>query len=97
MSEITILSAIRELTKKMHGPCSASDLAAQLDLTPQHVRRLIAPMLASGELVRIGCGPLSRIVVPEDGLRSRLAQIVADARAAGLADDLAAMLREVAR
>lgn len=100
MLEMTLIATIRDLSKKMHGPCSASDLAAKLNLTPQHARRLIAPLLASGELVRIGCGPMTRLVVPEDGLKARLALIVDEARKADLLDYLSEQLRnagEVAR
>lgn len=93
MSESTLVQVVADLSKKMKAPPSASDIAAALNLSDRRVRQLAAPLIATGQLVRIGIGPATRLAVPESGLRERLEQLVEQARQAGALDILADLIQ----
>lgn len=94
MSEITVLQVVADLTKKMQAPPSAADVAAALNVTDRRARQLIVPLLQTGELVRIGAGCMTRLALPDPGLRARLDAIVKSALELGFAEQLAQQLRD---
>lgn len=94
MSEITVLQVVSDLTKKMKAPPSAADVAAALNVTDRRARQLIVPLLQTGELVRIGAGCMTRLALPDPGLRARLDAIVQSALDLGFAEQLAQQLRD---
>lgn len=94
MSEITVLQVVADLTKKMQAPPSAADVAAALNVTDRRARQLIVPLLQTGELVRIGAGCMTRLALPDPGLRARLDAIVKSALDLGFAEQLAQQLRD---
>lgn len=94
MSEINVVQVVADLTKKMHAPPSAADVAAALNVTDRRARQLIVPLLQTGELVRIGAGCMTRLALPDPGLRARLDAIVKSALDLGFAKQLAQQLRD---
>ena len=71
-----LVAIIRDLTARSGGHVSSSDLAAALDYTPQHTRRLLQPYLDDRRLVRVGLGPSARIVVPDAEQVRRVEDVV---------------------
>lgn len=94
MSETNVVQVIADLTKKMHAPPSAADVAAALNVTDRRARQIIAPLLQTGEVVRIGGGCMTRVALPDAGTRGRLEAIVQSARESGLLEQLADALRD---
>lgn len=93
MSEINVLQVIADLTKKMHAPPSAADVAAAMNVTDRRARQLIVPLLQTGQVVRLGAGCMTRLAIPDAGIRARLDAILQSAREQGLMGPLAEALR----